>query len=738
MTSQSSIINKRAGTLPLLRFSLKQFWTTILLFGIILFFLLPVPVLMMASDADNYNLASSMAYDVTARRLRQFTSWSENIRMAIVPIVSILGVVVSCARFGYLKNKVSVDFYHSLPIRRGKLYLTQIAVGAMSLAIPFTLNLLISMLVVAVNGCLTGEIFVNLLILTLEVIVYTAFFSGLATLVGMVSGLSAVHLILTAVAIFIVPVIYLLCVAFVSLFSENMWLDWFIRGDLIMKLTPVFRFLGDINNPISLAGGILLVIFAALMFGGAYFVYLHRKSERAGTPVVFGTLGEVIKYLMVFIGTLGGGLLFYLIMESRFWMIFGMICGTVLVFMLTNTILQKTAKAMLRGWKTLLAYSLVIAIAFVGLSVNLFGVNTDVPSPALTAKVELNLPDAIEGMEFRSDEAIEAIYNIYKKGDFEYKNLPSPIWNYESVALRVVFYPKIGLPVAKSVRIYNKSELMEEFRTLLDCEEFEEQYLAAIDRVTKESGQLFRSTNEYYFDTARGKVYRFYNGDYYSKFDRLSLDSPAAKAVGLDTLREESADVSFDFFQQQVFSGVSIYTDRSLRDVNLAIFNSMEKTISSRIENNLAFYTPDELIDAMAACVKYVTVYKLISTDGEAEAALTVMDGGEVVVTDDVTVAERNLLSAVIRDKKQIKEILAASISPHGHSYAAPFTFADTQYFAKIEWNISEIYNFDYSDPAKLSPEVLANVVVDNSYDDSLNQSFFAGKVPACVIGAFN
>lgn len=47
--------------------------------------------------------------------------------------------------------------------------------------------------------------------------------------------------------------------------------------------------------------------------------------------------------------TLGVGLLFMLITSSRAWMVFGFACGAALSFLLANTIIYRSAKAMLRG-----------------------------------------------------------------------------------------------------------------------------------------------------------------------------------------------------------------------------------------------------------------------------------------------------------------------------------------------------------------------------------------------------
>jgi len=740
MTSQNSYIDhaaaKQAGFLPLFTFSLKQFWTTILLFAIILFFALPIPALMAATDAHGYLNPGSVE--------RALNSLTENIRLVIVPIMSALAVVASCTRFGYLKNKVAVDYYHSLPVKRSRLYLTQLAVGACTLAIPYLFNLLLTMLVVAVNGCLSGEILSYLAIMSAEVLVYAAFFGALATLVGMATGLGAVHLILTAVAMFIVPVFWLLSVAFIDIFNENMWLDWYCNEELLMRMSPVLRFLIDFD-PLSFGEGILMLLAAAAMFVGAYYVYTIRKSERAGTPVVFTPLGEVIKFVLVFLGTIGGGLIFYYIMDSFFWTIFGMLCGMVLVFMLTNTILQKTAKAMFRGWKALCAYAVVIAVGFTLLVTNAFGINTYVPSPAMTAKVEVNFDGAAEGMVFTDRESIEALHRIYTEGQNFYRNYPSPIWSYETFTIDIAFKPYFSLPAAKSVTIFNKSDFMEEFRTLLGSEEFAEQYGKQVAKLTEENYTLQFDLPYYVFDHARDRIIRIAS-DYYLNTDIGREGTDTFAYYGVDQITAAYADVNYDFFQQPFYANIWANYRRDYgRSFKLPIYADMHGVIDRWIANGIIPLDQSELIDEMTAFVDSITVYKLISTEGEASSAIvstdhgviSSLDGPTVEVREVLDVPEENQLARTVTGKKQIREILEASTNLFGNYYDNVFTFADNVYYAEIRVKMSDIYSASYSQFEDMPESEKSQQIDNNAYETTLHIAFLAGRVPEFIPALF-
>ncbi len=738
MTSQSLSNKHKSGFAPLLLISLRQFWTTILLFAIILFFLLPVPALMIVSDTHGY---MSPVEDNLLRSLRGF---AENVRLYLVPILSVFAVVVSCIRLRYLKNKVSVDYYHSLPIRRGGLYLVQLIVGAVSLIIPFLFNMLLTLLIVAVNGCMDVQIVQNLLAASAECVVYPLFFGALSTVVGMISGVSAVHLILTGIAIFIVPALYALMVVFTSVFSLNMWEDWYLNESILAHLSPVFRFLFNQSEVLSIPEALLMLLSAAVMFVGAYYIYLSRKSERAGTPVVFTPLGEVIKFVLVFIGTVGGGLLFYLIMNSIFWMIFGMICGTVLVFMLTNTILQKTARAMFRGWKPLCVYSIVIAVLFGLIATNAFSINSYVPSPAMTAKTEVIFGDSGRGVSFTDKACLEALHRICTEGETEPFDYPSPIWNTETLNIKVVFYPKIGLPIAKRILIYNKSDFKEEFRTLLDSKEFAAAIAEQVSAFDEQYELVGTNIPRFCF-ADDGTLYSAFNGEsVVMENEAPDRQKEFLYNVGADLFAKEYANVGFDFFQNPTCGSLYAYHDFNYnlnRMVTIPIFTTMTDVTERLVETEQILYTPDDFLDKMAEQIDELTVCKIVSVGPAGEnhdyGIISSEDGATVRVEQYMNEELHNVIEKTITDKKQIRQILAASATPTGERNLSPYTFADTQYYAIAKLNVSQIHVRELKLLETLPESEREAIKEQNTFQNTFYFAFLDGKVPAFVPALF-
>lgn len=731
MTSQSSITNKkRAGFSALFTLSARRYWTTVLLFGIVLFFILPVPVMMTISDR-----APLDADDIYGLREMFPASWIAVIRYFVIIALSVFGVVTSCSRFAYLKNKVSIDFYHSLPVKRGQLFLTQLAVSAVAVAIPYLINILITVIIFATNSLMTEALAIELLIMSAEAIVYSIMFFSLSTLIGMISGLSAVQLTLTCVAAFIIPAIYLATLGFIAIFNESMWFEFYVGTTFFERTSPALRLILN-NNPLSFFEAGVFLFIAAVMLVIAYAVYMRRKSERAGTPIVFPVLGEVIKYVLVYLGMLGFGLFFYFAMESTFWCIFGMICGTLLVFMLTNTILEKTARSMFKGTKGLAVFASVAAVCFILIVSNAFGINTRVPSPSFTSRVVADINDEGGTMEFRDKEVIKALHTLYTESERSYTygsnyfvsssvSVPYTYNHYDyypedSVRLEIVFYPKFGIPVAKSVTIYNRSEFVNEFRTLLDSAEFKEQYTSVLDNL-EGSGYINTNTPHYKVSKNNGIIYDYSVNNRHWYFEEYSPDAYQAKQLGIDIMSKEHRQVNFDFFQQQSFGYMyarSDYRDGSLISgfysgyARYTLFNSMTGLVDHYVDKGILNQTPDELIEGLAEAIGKLVITKY--ENGEAK---------DLIVTD----------------KAQIIEALKCSASPT-NNYVSPFTLLDTSYRAFYEISVTDANNVQYYYDEDGNETVVVEDKEESeiyNYNTSHHFLFLLGRVPDFVIEYF-
>ena len=449
--------------------------------------------------------------------------------------------------------------------------MNQLVSGYTILIVPTLVMFAISLIEITAYGGMSGEIFVSAIAAMVEAILYSLVFYGLSSLVGVVPGLTVVQLLLTAVAIFIIPLTYSLTVWFSEIFIENFWTEFYLTADIAAFLTPVIRFFVN-EDRLRFYEAIIYILVAALFFFLTHILYRKYRPERAGIPVIFPALGEVIKYILVFPMTLAGGLLFYLMMNKAAWTIFGMICGGLLTFMLVNTILNKSAKALFRGVIGLGVYAGAMVVVMILTFSNMFGINTKLP--ASSSKIGVVFDDNTKVIYFRDKEVKAAIKRLYDERNewmsFEPDTLntsidggyyDSYVWRsqvYSRLDLKIVCYPTVGIPVAKEFCLYNKNELADSLRTILDSKEFRKQYAEVLDDVdfTKNRSNIGLSTG-----------YRFVMGDgfiresdfsIYSLFSRDTLAD--SKLKELETaVRNDIKNVNFDYFQQTTFGTLNTY-----------------------------------------------------------------------------------------------------------------------------------------------------------------------------------
>lgn len=743
MTSQISTTDtkRKAGVVPFFLFRLKQSWTLILLFTIILFFVFPIFTLMGISSErlSGYFYIESLKKDLV-------DSWLPMMRILLTFIGCVFSIVVSCKQFSYMKNKVATDFFHSLPQRRGQIYLNRLAVSACALIIPFAVNILLTSAIIGVNGLFTQELVSGMAKMVLDIFVYSTFCLAITTLVGMVTGLTSVTLSLTAVALFIIPASIAVIVLFFSIFCENMWVDFYLSEELLKNYSPAIRFFTDTSPLTGFEIGTMLLV-SAVMLVGAYFIYMRRKNERAGTPVVFTALGEVIKYVLIFLATLLVGLIFFSIMSESFvWTVFGMLCGALLTFMLTNTILNKTAKAMFKGIKGLGIYAIVITAGMIVLMSNLFGINTSIPKASATSKVMINFKGDYSGLEFTDKAVIEAVRTLYTEGrlypaekEFTLPEYGSVDYTVGSIRVEIVFYPNFGIPVAKSFSINNKYDLIDEFRTILDSEQFSTQYTELIDEyLAAEDGYLALSVSNYTPGQNNNRIWHDYRY-YHLNFDDARYNSKvyiddmryeySMEDYAVLELKADAATADFEYFQQAVMGELTIgdSTGYYRKHIAIPIRESAEAVQERLISSGILIQTAEQANERFAELIDKVEVYHLSEAYNETE----VNEGNKAVP------------SMVVTDKEQIRAIIESSsgIALGYDGNYSPFAFNERDYLIIINLPVTESQStatdisLSENDIERISSENGGKMYYENTHEISMR--FRMGATPDFVLEHF-
>ncbi len=372
MKSKTSFFNR-----GVIKQDLRQHGWVSLLFFVGLFVLFPLQFLMAASSEDN-----------SYHSLKSIFAVGFELNAAAAIGVSIgAGIFL----FRYLMAKDSADMVHSLPIRRGGLYISHAASGFLLLLVPVWLNAFATALIL-----LSADVSPQLGLLdVLEwggVMTMISLFTFLFTVfVGMLTGMSVAQGILTVIFMFLPGALALLISYQLKIFLYG-FSERYISTSQVENWSPIARFVSirpeNLLAPAELAAYISL---AVLFFFAGYLLYKNRSIETATQPLAFPFLRPIFLAGVTFCATLLGGTYFSEYQRyDTFWLIFGYLFGAAAGYLAAYMILQKSWRVFqLRTAAGFAGYAAAIALLLFSVQTDVFGYEANVPAADEIAGVYL-------------------------------------------------------------------------------------------------------------------------------------------------------------------------------------------------------------------------------------------------------------------------------------------------------------------------------------------------------------
>lgn len=375
----------RFSPLSYFLFTLRQNWPA-LVTNTILFLILDVIILSMVLSERHALLT-----------LSDVQSIANDMRTVQVVASSLCAVLWGCSAMRYLNSKVSVQFYHSIPLTRGALYLNEITVKAICFLVPCALGTCLSCILTGIlsgfwEASLTAAYFTGF---GLSVLYYFLFF-GIIFFAASFTGTGFAR-IMTAGLIVFLPSALILCIYSVLIYSAQ-YADYSSLTQLALDVFAPARavFLSSEPTMPGAAREILLTVAAALAFFAAGgWIYRHRKSELSGTPVLSAVAGSIMKYCCMFCAAAVGGMIFHLFMESALWYCIGAVIGMLLCMMLMNTILTKSSKRMFAGIPGLGIFCASFLVFFVLFGVDVVGFDRFIPASDFVRAVRVSVGNTV-------------------------------------------------------------------------------------------------------------------------------------------------------------------------------------------------------------------------------------------------------------------------------------------------------------------------------------------------------
>lgn len=457
------------------------------------FFSISVPFLFWMGDRLSRYQRGTQTYDVFIERAAEDVQATLTFNLVMM---FLLGIYFGIITLGYMMKRKSAHFYHALPQSRETLYTTSIVSALTSAAIGGAVNLVIALLEIAAHSMFAPEVLGVFFLLLTKNIIYFVIAYSITVFAGSFSGNGLVQFLMSLVILFYPVATYAGIVLMRGLYTTYFWADYYYGQDIVQWLSPAFYAAWNYWGEFQIFPTLLALLVCAVLLLGGMAIYRRRAIENSERPIVFKTLGTVLKFMLMFTVTMFAGLFFYAIGNSVFHMFFGFVSGAVLSFMLFNTILAKSPKAMFKGIKGLIVFAVAFALFVAVVGFDVFHYDDYIPAEDNLAFADIEIANAAYGEKrFDDPEMLTALSRLLKN---QHENnekgvlYPSVGNARTSFTVRAVLYTKIGLPVARDYRISKYTEGAEDFlRLYANDKRMAETYAAVTDTILEiaESGQ---------------------------------------------------------------------------------------------------------------------------------------------------------------------------------------------------------------------------------------------------------
>lgn len=312
----------------------RRVWTIAMtILGLLFTILIPTAVTCSEymENVGNWN-------DGTRRRMAGNIVGVIGINGLAVFLLLVVGVLWAVSGFHYLHNSKKVDFYHSIPVKRHVLFLADYLNGILVPAVIY-LAVLAPSVALAYRAGLGSEMIgmIPWQAYALNMVYYSLLYTT-AVIAMMMTGNIVIALLGTGVFWVYGPAVAALVRAY-----YEVWFHTFYETDaqlerfyqIVRYSSPFANYMyaiEDFNTKafhLGTIAGVVAVTAALALLG--YALYRIRPSETAGKAMAFKKTEMPIKVLLVIPLALAFGIFFYSLRRTVVWLIFGTVCGTLLV-----------------------------------------------------------------------------------------------------------------------------------------------------------------------------------------------------------------------------------------------------------------------------------------------------------------------------------------------------------------------------------------------------------------------
>ena len=440
-------------------------------------------------------------------------------KMAVI----ILAVTCGVSMFAYLHNRRKVDFYHSLPISRSRLFAVNYAAGALCALVPYLVLHVLSI----VSACAMGfgeAVDASLIGVIVSNVIFFFLLYAMAAVTTILCGNTVITLLLGLWVYFGPTLVTALWQGLKSMFFETYVADVSMTSLLFCnKFAPLIQYFGvngakmsssavstytvnytglqAANEVAPSAIGLLIgyAIAAVVITALALFLFRIRKSERAGTALAFNPIKLPIKIIICAVmGTAFAEILKMLAYDTKLWFWVGLVLGTVIFHCVVEIIYAFDFRAIFRKPLQLVIILAVLCAGLLTMQFDVFGYDKWLPNEDSIAaaaptdytvndSVLLSEPENIAATRQLAVLGVESLNSTDENAPTNYMTISFKMKN-GSVKTRAYNLQSTDEVLALEKQIFQSAEYKQKAWTLFTLGDINEGYHRNIDFYTNGDG----------------------------------------------------------------------------------------------------------------------------------------------------------------------------------------------------------------------------------------------------------
>lgn len=330
------------------------------------------------------------------------------------------GVLCAICAFMFLHSSAQIDFYHSLAIKREKLFEVKYLSSVLTFVMAYLSSQILAVLIGMVYGVVSGRLCYEVFLASLQgILMFLCSYSATLLAILLTGKLLTTFFAMGVLGVYI-PLIYFLQLAFREVFLDTQYFytqTTLLNEEKILQYSSPWAFCiaqntlyQDAGMTVGVTGyvpnlGMLcqLLAVAAILTAVSLLLYRVRKSEVVGRALAFTKTEGIVKLVLTIPTALVAALVAYELVASPIWefvfiLAFGALGCMIMEFIYRGDIRQ----ALSHKWHIAVT-ALVAAAIFFGFRFDVTGYNTYLPDKEEIAS--MSMVDAYNDYQYFTDES---------------------------------------------------------------------------------------------------------------------------------------------------------------------------------------------------------------------------------------------------------------------------------------------------------------------------------------------